>query len=94
MHKSKFLIAVAILTFATATATVAAEVPGGALATTNAAAAAVSSAVTRSAKVADQNDATTAAKSKLTRAQVRAEAVKANENYRASEASSTDWFMR
>jgi hypothetical protein len=87
MNASKLFTAVAALVF-TASA-FAADAPAAPAATT-----AATTAAAAQAAAAAQSVAAAAAKTTLTRAQVKAEAIEANNNRRASEAGNTDWFMK
>ena len=84
MNASKLFTAAAA--FAFAASAFAADVPAASVAATSAAAA--------QAAAAHSIAAVGATKHTLTRAQVKAEAIEANNNRRASEAGNTDWFMK
>ena len=88
MNASKLFTAVAA--FAFAASAFAADAPVAPAATT----AATSAAAAQAAAAAQSVAAVAAAKGTLTRAQVKAEAIEANNNRRASEAGNTDWFMK
>ncbi len=87
MNASKLFTAAAA--FAFAASAFAADVP-----VAPAASAAATSAAAAQAAAAHSIAAVGATKNTLTRAQVRAEAIEANNNRRASEAGNTDWFMK
>ena len=85
MNASKLFTAAAA--FAFAASAFAADVPAASVAATSASAA-------QAAAAAHGIAAVGATKHTLTRAQVKAEAIEANNNRRASEAGNTDWFMK
>ncbi len=87
MNASKLFTAVAALAFAASA--FAAETPV-ANATTTAATAAAAQAAAAAQTIA----AAAAVKTVQSRDKVRAEAIEANNNRRASEAGNTDWFMK
>ena len=87
MNASKLFTAAAA--FAFAASAFAADVP-----VAPAASVAATSAAAAQAAAAHSIAAVGATKHTLTRAQVKAEAIEANNNRRASEAGNTDWFMK